>query len=363
MPTPTLNFTAGPGALPPSVLEQAQAEFRDYQGHGMSIMEMSHRAPEYEAINTRAEATFRRLLGLEGLGYRALFVQGGASSQFAVLPMNFLGKGRVADYVVTGTWGEKAVEEARLLGRAHVAASTEAGGFRRVPAASELQLSDDPSYVHLTSNETIQGVQFAGFPDVGDRPLVADMSSDILSRPFDASRFSLIYAGAQKNIGPAGVTVVLIRDSWLDRANADIPTMFRYATYTKHNSLYNTPPSFGVYLLDLVLTWIEGEGGLAGMDRRNRAKAAILYDAIDGSGGFYQGHAEVDSRSTMNVTFRTADEALEKRFLAEAKDQRMVGLAGHRSVGGIRASIYNAIDTAACLALAGFMAEFARRAG
>ena len=358
----TLNFTAGPGALPPSVLEQAQAEFLDYQGAGMSIMEMSHRAPEFEAINTRAEATFKRLLGL-GSGYRALFVQGGASSQFAVVPMNFLPEGGVADYVVTGTWGEKAIEEAQLLGQPHLACSTKAGGYRRVPGRDELQLSDRPSYVHITSNETIQGVQYPDFPDVGDAPLVADMSSDILSRPFDASKFSLIYAGAQKNIGPAGVTVVLLRESWLDRANPKVPTMFRYDTYTKNNSLYNTPPSFGVYMLDLVLTWIEGQGGLEGMDRRNQAKAAILYDAIDGSGGFYRGHAELGSRSTMNVAFRIADQALEKTFLAEAKAERMVGLAGHRSVGGIRASIYNAIDAEACTTLAGFMADFARKAG
>ncbi len=358
----TLNFTAGPGALPPSVLEQAQAEFVDYQGHGMSIMEMSHRAPEYEAINTRAEATFKRLLGVD-VGYRALFIQGGASSQFAVVPMNFLPKDGVADYVVTGTWGEKAVEEAQLLGRAHVACSTKLGGYRSVPTADQLRLSDRPSYVHLTSNETIQGVQFARFPEVGDVPLVADMSSDILSRPFDASRFSLIYAGAQKNIGPAGVTVVLIRESWLDRANPGVPTMFRYETYTKNNSLYNTPPSFGVYMLDLVLTWIEEQGGLEGMARRNSEKAAILYDAIDRSGGFYRGHAELEARSAMNVTFRAPDESTEKRFLAEAKEHRMVGLAGHRSVGGIRASIYNAIDADACRTLAGFMADFARKAG
>ena len=358
----TLNFTAGPGALPPSVLEQAQAEFLDYQGAGMSIMEMSHRAPEYEAINTRAEATFKRLLGVDS-GYRALFVQGGASSQFAILPMNFLPDGGEADYIVTGTWGEKAVEEAQLLGRAHLAGSTKAGGYRSVPTADQLDLSANPAYVHLTSNETIQGVQFARFPDVGGTPLVADMSSDILSRPFDASKFSLIYAGAQKNVGPAGVTVVLIRDSWLDQANPKVPTMFRYETYTKNNSLYNTPPSFGVYMLDLVLTWIEGEGGLEGMARRNSQKAAILYDAIDGSGGFYKGHADLGSRSTMNVTFRTADESLEKRFLVEAKAERMVGLAGHRSVGGIRASIYNAIDAEACRTLASFMADFARKAG
>ncbi len=357
-----LNFNAGPAALPPSVLEKAQAELRDYGGRGMSIMEMSHRSKEYEAINNRAEATFKRLVGV-GDGYRALFVQGGASTQFAVVPMNFLPAGGTADYIVTGTWGEKAIEEAALFGKPHLAASTKASHYNRVPTPAEIELSPGSAYVHLTSNETIQGVEFRDFPDVGDRPMVADMSSDILSRPLDASKFALIYAGAQKNLGPAGVTVVLVRESWLESANKGVPTMLRYSTHAKNNSLYNTPPTFGVYLLDLVLQWIDGVGGLAGVGDRNARKAGAIYGAIDGSGGFYRGHAEPASRSSMNVTFRLPSEALEKQLLAEAAAAGMVGLAGHRSVGGVRASIYNAIDVEACRTLASFLGDFAGKNG
>lgn len=356
------NFNAGPAMLPPPVLQQVQAELRDYQGSGMSIMEMSHRSKEYEAVNTQAEARFKKLLGV-GDGYRVLFVQGGASTQFAMVPMNFLAPGATADYILTGSWAEKAIEEAKALGTARVAATTAEGGFKRVPKASELSLTPGAAYVHLTSNETIQGTQFHSFPDVGDRPLVADMSSDILSRPFDASKFTLIYAGAQKNLGPAGVTVVLLREAWLAKANKNVPTMLRYATHVKNNSLYNTPPSLGVYVLNLVLGWIESQGGLAGMAERNAKKAKLVYDAIDKSGGYYRGHAEPESRSLMNVTFRLPDEAKEKAFLAEAKAAGMVGLPGHRSVGGVRASIYNAVPPEACQALASFMADFAKRNG
>jgi phosphoserine aminotransferase len=354
------NFNAGPAALPPPVLEQAQAELRDYQGRGLSIMEMSHRSKEYEAINSRAEATFKKLIGV-GDGYRFLFVQGGASSQFALVPMNFLPAGGVADYLVTGTWGEKAVEDAKLLGQVNVAATTKSSNYARVPTSSEITLSPKSAYVHLTSNETIQGVEYAEFPDVGDRPLVADMSSDILSKPIDASKFSLIYAGAQKNLGPAGVTVILVREAWLETSNKALPAMLRYATHAKNNSLYNTPPTFGVYLLDLVLQWVEGLGGLPSMLERNATKSALLYDTIDQSGGFYKGHAEAGSRSSMNVTFRLPSEGLEKQFLDEAKTAGMVGLAGHRSVGGIRASIYNAVDVEACQALASLMKDFASK--
>jgi len=358
-----LNFNAGPAPLPPSVLEEAQGEFLNYRGQGMSILEMSHRVPEYEAITARAEANFKRLIGV-GDGYRVVFMQGGASGQFATVPMNFLKPDSTAEYLVTGTWGEKAVEEAALLGQAHVAASTQEGGYRRVPRPDEIRRADGPSaYIHLTSNETIQGVQYRDFPTLGETPLVGDMSSDILSRPIDASKFSLIYAGAQKNLGPAGVTVVLVRESWLEQANQKIPTMLRYATHVKHHSLYNTPPTFSVYLLDLFLRWIDDEGGLAAIAARNDRKAAILYDAIDGSGGFYRGHAEVESRSQMNATFTLPSAELEKRFIAEAKAEGMVGLAGHRSVGGARASLYNAIGVEACLTLAGFMAQFAARNG
>jgi phosphoserine aminotransferase len=356
------NFNAGPAMLPPAVLEQVQAELRDYQGRGMSIMEMSHRSAEYEAINAQAEASFKRLLGV-GDGYRVLFLQGGASTQFAMVPMNFLPPGGSADFLMTGAWADKAYDEAAALGQARVAASTKEGGYRRVPRPDEIALSPSPAYVHLTSNETIQGIQWRTFPDVGDRPLVADMSSDILSRPIDAGRFALIYAGAQKNLGPSGVTAVLLRESWLARASKNVPTMLRYATHVKNNSLYNTPPTLGVYVLNLVLAWIDSTGGLVALAERNSRKARLVYDAIDQSGGFYRGHAEPGSRSLMNITFRLPSEALEKQFLGEAQAAGMVGLAGHRSVGGIRASIYNAVSVEACEALAALMKEFVRRHG
>jgi phosphoserine aminotransferase len=356
------NFNAGPAALPLSVLEQAQAELLDYQGRGMSILEMSHRSKEYEAINAEAEARFKRLLGLRE-GYRVLFMQGGASTQFAAVPMNFLAAGGVADYVLTGVWSDKALEEAQRIGEVHIAASTKEEQYRRIPRREEIRLSESPAYVHVTSNNTIYGTQWHWWPEAGEAPLVVDMSSDILSRPLEAERFALIYAGAQKNIGPAGVTVVLVREDFLAQAGSTPPTMLRYKTYAKNNSLYNTPPVFAVYMVNLVLGWIEESGGLEAIGERNRRKAKLIYDAIDESGGFYRGHAAADSRSLMNLTFRLADEGLEKPFVEEAKAQGMVGLAGHRSVGGIRASLYNATDVESCRALAQFMAEFARANG
>jgi phosphoserine aminotransferase len=283
--------------------------------------------------------------------------------QFALVPLNFLPSGATADYLLTGAWAEKALEEAQKLGQARAAASTREDGYRRMPEAGEIQLGDAPAYVHITSNETIQGTQWHAWPDVGDRPLIADMSSDILSRPLDAQRFAMIYAGAQKNLGPAGATVVIVRQSWLERASSAPPTMLRYTTHAKNSSLYNTPPVFAVYMLNLTLGWIEQNGGLPAMAERNQAKAAALYRAIDSSGGFYQGHAAPQSRSLMNVTFRLPSPELEKQFVADASAAHMVGLAGHRSVGGIRASIYNAMDQAGCDALAQFMGEFLRRHG
>jgi len=357
-----LNFNAGPAMLPPTVLEQVQSELRDYQGRGMSIMEMSHRSKEYEAVNAQAEATFKKLLGV-GDGYRVLFLQGGASSQFAMVPMNFLPPGKTADFLMTGSWAEKAFEEAAALGQARGVGSTKNENYRRVPRAEEMVWNENAAYVHITSNETIQGIQWANFPDVGDRPLVGDMSSDIMSRPIDAGKFSLIYAGAQKNLGPSGVTAVLLRESWLPQANKNVPTMLRYATHVKNNSLYNTPPSFGVYVLNLVLQWIDKQGGLAAMEERNGRKAKIVYDAIDKSNGFYRGHASPESRSRMNVTFRLPSESLEKTFLTESLSSGMVGLAGHRSVGGIRASLYNAISPEACQTLGSFMGDFAKKNG
>jgi len=352
------NFNAGPAILPPAVLSQAQEELRDYGGVGISVMEMSHRSKEFEAINGEAEARIKRLLGVEG-GYRALFLQGGASTQFAMVPLNFLPADRVADYIITGTWAEKARDDARKLGQVHIAASTEAEQYRRVPRQDEIQLSDNPAYVHMTTNNTIYGTQWHTLPDVGDRLLVADMSSDIMSRPFDLTKFGLVYAGAQKNLGPSGVTVVLVREDWLEQAPKTLPAMLRYATHAKNNSLYNTPPTFGIYMLNLVLGWIESQGGLAGMAQHNERKAAIVYAAIDGSDGFYRGHAEQGSRSQMNITFRLPSEELEKQFVAAAQKQGMIGLAGHRSVGGIRASVYNAMSIEGVEALASLMRDFA----
>lgn len=356
------NFNPGPAILPAPVLEQAQRELLNYRGTGLSMLEMSHRAPEYEAINAEAAACLKRLLGVDAT-YRVLFLQGGASLQFAMAPLNFLPAGRVADYLLTGVWSEKALAEAAIVGETRIAASTRDGRYRRVPRLDEIALSPDPAYVHLTSNNTIYGTQWQEWPDVGGRRLVADMSSDLLSRPIPAGQFSLIYAGAQKNLGPAGVTVVLLREDWLASARTDIPAILRYATHVKADSLYNTPPVFAVYLLHLTLGWIEGQGGLAALATRNEAKARLLYDAIDASGGFYVGHAAPGSRSLMNVTFRLPDAASEGAFLREASAAGFGGLPGHRSVGGVRASLYNAMSLAGCQALADFMTDFARRWG
>lgn len=356
------NFNAGPAILPTTVLAEAQAELRDYHGTGMSILELSHRSAEYEAVNAEAQARLKALLGV-GDDYQVLFLQGGASLQFAMLPLNFLSADRVADYLLTGSWSEKALAEAGTIGEVHVAASTRAGGYRTVPQPGEIALSARPAYVHLTSNETIHGVQWHEWPDCGDRPLVADMSSDILSRPLDANRFALIYAGAQKNLGPAGATVVVARRDFLDRAPETIPAILRYATHARAGGLYNTPPSFAVYLIGLTLRWIEAEGGLTALAARNQRKADLVYTAIDGSDGFYRGHAAPESRSLMNVTFRLPTPAAEKAFLGAAGDAGYVGLAGHRSVGGVRASLYNALPLESCAALADFMDDFARRNG
>lgn len=356
------NFNAGPAVLPPEVLTRVQTELLDYRGTGMSIVEMSHRSGEYEAINHQAEGNLKRLLGLKD-GYRVLFLQGGASTQFAMLPLNFLPAGGRADYLITGAWAEKAFEEAAAIGHARIAASTRGENYCRIPSPREISWQPAAAYVHLTSNETIQGIQWHSFPDVDDAPFVADMSSDLLSRPFNASKFSLTYAGAQENLGVAGVTVVLIRESWLERANKGVLTMLRYATHVKNNSLYNTPPTFSVYVLNLVLEWILTLGGLEAMASRNSHKARVVYDAIESSNGYYRGHAAKDSRSLMNITFRLPGEALEKKFATEAQAAGMVGLQGHRSVGGIRASVYNALGLAACETLAAFMRDFAAANG
>jgi phosphoserine aminotransferase len=356
------NFSAGPATLPVEVLQQVQAELINYNNKGMSILEMSHRTKPYEAINAEAESNMKELLGI-GDEYRVLFLQGGASLQFSMVPMNFLPAGRTADYILTGAWAEKALQEAKLLGNTHVAATTAEGNYRRIPKLEEIALSDSPAYVHITSNNTIFGTQWQQFPDFGDVPLMADMSSDILSRPFDASKFALIYAGAQKNLGPAGVTVVVIRKDLLENNPKTVPTMLRYDTHAKNDSLYNTPSSFAVYMVNLVLRWLKEKGGLTGIAEHNQEKAQLIYGTIDQSGGFYKGHADKDSRSLMNITFRIANPDLEGLFATEAAKVGLDGLKGHRSVGGLRASVYNAMSKEGCQALKDFMLNFQKQHG
>ena len=353
----TYNFNAGPSALPLEVLEKAQLELLNFRGTGMSIMEMSHRSAIFEEIHNGAIARLRSLLEIPE-NYEVLFLQGGASLQFSMIPMNFLQPGQQAGYIMTGSWSEKAFQEARLFGKPYEVASTKENKYRHIPALQDISVNSDDAYVHLTSNNTIYGTGWQQFPDAGDVPLIADMSSDILSKPIDVSKFALIYAGAQKNLGPSGVTVVIIRKDLLEKANPDIPTMLKYSTHAESNSLYNTPPTFGIYMLGEVLKWMEEKGGLPAITKQNEAKAKVIYDAIDNSNGFYVGHASPESRSLMNITFRVSDVALEKQFLAEAKDAGFVGLNGHRSVGGCRASTYNSVPFEACQALSEFMVGF-----
>ena len=369
-----MNFNAGPAALPLPALERAQAELLDFAGSGMSVMEHSHRGREYEAVHDEAIALLRELLSVPA-DMEVLFVQGGASQQFAVVPMNLLPKGGTGAYALTGVWGEKALAEgesvATMLG-GHVTTSvttaTGAGkekSYTRVPPGS--LGGEGAAYLHYTSNETIHGVQFgtlpgAALPTAG-APLVCDMSSDFLWRKIDPSKFALIYAGAQKNIGPSGVCVVLVKKDVVAAGRRDIPKIFQYRTAAENKSLYNTPPTFGVYLMRNVLAWIKERGGLDALEAVNREKARAVYAAIDGSGGFYRGPVEPGSRSLMNVVFRLGTPALEEQFVAAAKKAGMVGLKGHRSVGGIRASLYNAVELAWAEALASFMGDFARRGG
>ena len=351
------NFNPGPAVLPRPVLEQVQEELLDFNGTGMSILEISHRSKAYEGVHLEAEARLKKILDL-GDDYRCLFLQGGASGQFAMIPMNFLTPGRTADYLLTGSWSQKAYKEAARLGNVHIAASAQEDNFNRIPSPEEIKFSPDPVYIHLTSNNTIMGTQWHYFPDCGDVPLMADMSSDILSRPFDAKKFSLIYAGAQKNLGPAGVTVVVIKKSLLEKINENVPIIFNYKTHADKDSLYNTPPVFAIYVVNLVLKWIEENGGLAAMAERNREKAALIYKEIDESDGFYRGHAQKESRSLMNITFRLPSPELEKKFVEESTANGLVGLKGHRSVGGLRASLYNAMTLEGAQTLAAFMREF-----
>ncbi len=356
------NFNPGPAALPLEVLEKAQSELLNYRDSGMSVMEISHRSREFETIITEAENLMLDLYGLSDR-YQVLFLQGGASFQFAMIPYNFLPPGKTADYVITGSFAEKAWKEASRLGTTHVAASSREDEFQSIPAAQQIKPSSDPAYIHITTNNTIYGTQWHYTPETGAVPLIADMSSDILSRPQDMTRFSLVYAGAQKNLGPSGVTVVIIRKDMLETVEETLPAILNYRVHAEANSLYNTPPCFAVYMVKEVLEWVKQQGGLGAVGARNEEKAALIYKAVDESGGFYCGHAVKEDRSIMNVTFRLPDEALEKDFLQEAASRKMTGLKGHRSVGGIRASIYNAMPLEGCQALAELMMDFVKNKG
>jgi phosphoserine aminotransferase len=362
-----MNFNGGPAALPLPALERARDEMLDFAGSGMSVMEHSHRGKEYETVHDEALALLRELLEVPQ-SHDILFQQGGGSMQFALLPMSFLPPGRSADFVVTGAWSQKAHSEALAWaglvgGRARVAASTREHGFRRVASVEEADLDRDAAYVHYTSNETIHGVQYLDLPTFGFAPQVCDMSSDFLWRKIDLAPLSFVYAGAQKNIGPSGVTVVVARRDFVDGGRKDLPSILQYRAHAAAKSLLNTPPTFGIYLVRNVASWLKGLGGLDAVELRNRAKAAVLYEAIDANGDFYRCPVDRASRSVMNVVFRLPTEELEKKFIDEAMKHSMVGLKGHRSVGGLRASLYNAVEPEWVSALAQFMTDFAKRSG
>ena len=355
------NFSAGPAVLPLEALTEAREHLLSLPGVGMSILEISHRSKAFDEIIEGAEADIRTLAGIPD-GYHVLFLQGGASLQFSMVPMNLLPQGGSADYIVTGSWSQKAVKEAKRVGGVKVAATTEADNFSRIPAQAELTLDPTAAYVHYTTNNTIFGTEFGYVPGVGRVPLVADASSDIFSGPIDVSKFALIYAGAQKNLAPAGVTLVIIRDDMLKRTPSSIPTMLQYTIHAENKSLYNTPPVFAIYVMRLVLQWLLRQGGLEAVARVNARKAGKLYAEIDRT-GFYRAHAQPGSRSRMNITFRLPSEELEKKFAKEATAAGLDGLKGHRSVGGMRASIYNAFPEQGVDALVGFMQEFENKNG
>jgi phosphoserine aminotransferase len=355
------NFSAGPAVLPVPVLEEIQRDLVTLPGVGMSILEISHRSKAFESILAQADADIRTLAAIPS-NYRVLFLQGGASTQFSMVPMNLLTAGTTADYIDSGSWAEKAIKEAKKVGPVNVAASTKGENYSRLPRQEELKLTPGAAYVHMTSNNTIEGTEYRELPAVGDVPLVSDTSSDMFSHPIDVSRHALIYAGAQKNMGPAGLTVVIVREDMLARSQKTLPSMLNYAIHAENGSLYNTPPAFAVYALGLVMKWLLGEGGLAAIAKVNERKARKLYDAIDRT-GFYRGTAQQDCRSLMNVTFRLATEDLEKTFVKESTAAGLDGLKGHRSVGGMRASIYNAFPEAGIDALVQFMHEFERTRG
>lgn len=362
------NFNAGPAALPLPVLERIREELLDWRGSGMSVMEMSHRSPEYESINAAAEQKLRSLLAIPD-DYAVIFVQGGGSLQFGMAPMNLCLPGKPVDVLHTGAWTAKAIGELKKGFPYSVAASTESEKFARLPRLDEITFSPNASYVYLCTNNTIEGTQWTAIPEsgpqTGNAPLVADMSSDIASRPIEVKKYGLIFAGAQKNLGPSGVTVVILRKDLAERADKNVPTVLQYRTHIKDKSLYHTPPTFAVYVMGLVLEWIESLGGVAGIQKRNEAKARLLYDTIEDSGGFYRCPVEPRSRSKMNVVFRVpgGGEAVEKQFAKEAAAAGLAGTPGHRSVGGMRISLYNAVTLEAVETLAGFMREFRRTRG
>ncbi len=355
------NFSAGPAVLPIPVLEEAKRDMLSLPGVGMSVMEISHRSKTFDEICNRAETGLRQLLGIPE-NYHVLFLQGGASLQFSMIPMNLLPAGGSADYIITGSWGKKALKEAKRAGATNVAANMADGGFTRVPGNDELKLDSKAAYVHITTNETIEGVEWKQEPEVGSVPLIADASSDILSHPIPVDKYALIYAGAQKNMGPSGVTLVVMRDDLLKQIPDGLHTMLDYRTHVENKSLYNTPNTWGIYIISLVCKWLLEKGGLTAMHRENEKKAQLIYDAIDAT-DFYRGHADHDSRSIMNVTFRLPSEELEKKFTSEATAKGLDGLKGHRSVGGIRASIYNAFPLDGVAALVQFMKEFESKNG
>ncbi len=357
------NFNAGPSTLPLPVLKTAQKELVSYGTAGMSVLEMSHREKDFTAILARAENGLRSLLGITE-DYSILFLGGGASLQFAMIPMNLAGPGKPVDLINTGTWSKKAAEEIAKISVLRLAASTESEKYARLPRPEEIALTSDAAYVHVCSNNTIEGTQWASFPETGNIPLVADMSSDILSRKIDVSRFGLIFAGAQKNLGPAGVTLVIIRKDLVERASKTLPAILQYRTHLKEPSLYNTPPTFPIYIVALMTEWVKKEGGIAGMEKKNAAKAAQLYAEIDRT-GFYACPVPKSDRSNMNIVFRLkgGDEALEEKFVAEAKKKGLVGLKGHRSVGGLRASLYNAMSPQGVKSLVLFMKDFEKKNG
>ena len=354
------NFNAGPAALPLPVLEKAQAEMLDYAGSGMSVMEMSHRSKEFQAIIDAAEANVRKLMGVSD-DYAVLFLQGGASFQFAMIPKNLRREGKTADYIDTGSWASKAIKEAKITGNVNVAWSGKEENYTRVPKQSELKLTPDAEYVHICSNETIGGIRFPEFPKT-EAPLIADMSSEIMSRVVNVNRFGMIYAGAQKNIGPSGLALVIIRKDLIERCPESVPVFLRYSTHAEDGSLYNTPNTWGIYIVKLVTEQVESLGGIAAMQKINEKKASTLYGAIDSS-DFWKSPVAVEDRSIMNVVWRLPSEELEEQFVSESKKAGMVGLKGHRSVGGIRASIYNAVGQDAIDALVSFMKAFEAKNG